>query len=398
MFKKILKKKNFLILVLIFLISLSVYFLSNIKPQDWYKHYVYLASSFLQGRFDLPNLPSFYHDKVIFNGKIYIPFPPAPALILMPVVAIFGTSLNQSYISMIIGAINVVLIWLLLQKLEIKIHPRLLITSFFAFGTVHWYATSIGTTWFFAHVVAIFFLLLAILITLKKKKLIFAGFLLGLAILSRHPILFSLPFFLILLPQKKRELLFFLLGLTFPLAFQLSYNFVRFNNFFSEGYLEVYRSYLNPAIPYSFYRLWVSENFPHFGYLDLHNIPLHLYTFLLMPPAILTRFPFIKPSPYGLSVFISSPLFLYALKANWRKKIVKASWLAIFLTSVPIFLHFSQGWVQFGYRFLLDFAPFLLILTALGIKNKITPLMIFLVLFSIGVNSWGIYWGKALGW
>ena len=398
MSKKIFKNKIFFILVLIFLISLLVYFLSNVKPQDWYKHYVYLASSLLQGRFDLPDLPSFYHDKIMIDNKIYIPFPPAPAFILMPLVAIWGTDFNQAFISMIIGAVNIILIWLLLQKLKIKIQSRLLLTSFFAFGTVHWYAASIGTTWFFAHVVAIFFLLLAILITLEKKKLIFAGFLLGLAILSRHPILFSLPFFLILLPKKKKEFFSFFLGLSFPLTFQLFYNFVRFANIFGEGYFEVYRSYLNPAIPYSFYRFWVPENFPHFGYLDIRNIPLHFYTLLLMPPEILIKFPFIKPSPYGLSILITSPLFIYALRANWQEKLTKACWIAIFLTSIPIFLHFSQGWVQFGYRFILDFAPFLLILTALGMKNKITPFRIFLVLFSIGVNLWGIYWGKVLGW
>ncbi len=182
------------------------------------------------------------------------------------------------------------------------------------------------------------------------------------------------------------------------MAFQLFYNFARFGNIFDEGYFDVYRRYLNLAIPYSFYRLLVPVSFPHFGYMDIRNIPLHLYTLFLMPPEILAKFPFIRPSPYGLSILITSPLFLYALRAKWREKLVKASWLAIGLTSIPIFLHFSQGWVQFGYRFLLDFAPFLLILTALGIKNKITPFKVFLLLFSISINYWGIYWGKTLGW
>jgi hypothetical protein len=194
-FKKILKRKDFLILILIFLTSLSVYFFSNPHPQDWYKHYVYLASSFLRGRFDLPNLPSFYHDKVIVNDKIYIPFPPTPAFILIPVVAIWGISTKQPYISMLIGAINIVLAWKLLKEIKIKHWPRILLTLFFAFGTVHWYAASTGTTWFFAHIVAVFFLLLAILLTLKKKGSVLVGFSLGLAILARHPTLLSLPFF-----------------------------------------------------------------------------------------------------------------------------------------------------------------------------------------------------------
>ena len=36
-------------------------------------------------------------------------------------------------------------------------------------------------------------------------------------------------------------------------------------------------------------------------------------------------------------------------------------------------MHFSQGWVQFGYRFSNDFAPFALILVALGIAPPRRP-------------------------
>ena len=36
-------------------------------------------------------------------------------------------------------------------------------------------------------------------------------------------------------------------------------------------------------------------------------------------------------------------------------------------------MHFSQGWVQFGYRFSLDFAPFLLVAMALGTERFLGP-------------------------
>jgi hypothetical protein len=78
------------------------------------------------------------------------------------------------------------------------------------------------------------------------------------------------------------------------------------------------------------------------------------------------------------------------------------SWLAIGLISIPLLLHFSQGWVQFGYRFLLDFAPFLLILTAFGFEDNRSPtttkLMILLVGVSLVANVWGRYWATQLGW
>src|SRR6185369_417824 len=43
---------------------------------------------------------------------------------------------------------------------------RLATTVFFGFGTVFWYAAQLGTTWFFAHVTAVTFVLLAIGIAL----------------------------------------------------------------------------------------------------------------------------------------------------------------------------------------------------------------------------------------
>jgi hypothetical protein len=63
-------------------------------------------------------------------------------------------------------------------------------------------------------------------------------------------------------------------------------------------------------------------------------------------------------------------------------------------------MHFSQGWVQFGYRFSNDFAPFALILVALGASRlgRWWPLLPVLVAVSIAVNLWGVLWGVLLGW
>ena len=65
--------------------------------------------------------------------------------------------------------------------------------------------------------------------------------------------------------------------------------------------------------------------------------------------------------------------------------------------------HFSQGWVQFGYRFSNDFAPFAMILVALGIvemhRTRLGWLLAWLlVVASVAVNAWGVMWGVALRW
>ena len=72
-------------------------------------------------------------------------------------------------------------------------------------------------------------------------------------------------------------------------------------------------------------------------------------------------------------------------------------------------MHFSQGWVQFGYRFSLDFAPFLLIPVALGAERLLAGrargaaawggvLVAGLIVASVAVQAWGIAWARTLGW
>jgi hypothetical protein len=65
-------------------------------------------------------------------------------------------------------------------------------------------------------------------------------------------------------------------------------------------------------------------------------------------------------------------------------------------------MHFSQGWVQFGYRFSLDFLPWALVLVALGMDRlRSVPAVTaagVLIVASVAVNLWGVVMGNALGW
>jgi hypothetical protein len=63
-------------------------------------------------------------------------------------------------------------------------------------------------------------------------------------------------------------------------------------------------------------------------------------------------------------------------------------------------MHFSQGWVQFGYRFSNDFVAFALPLVAIGMARRggVTRLAVVLLAASVAVNFWGMTWGNLLGW
>ena len=181
------------------------------------------------------------------------------------------------------------------------------------------------------------------------------------------------------------------------LGLLLGYNWARFGNTLEEGYVAVAQQYRQGGYAYTI----LLKQFPQmerFGYLDVRNIPLHLYTMLVMPPEI-TLQPFkVQPSAYGMSLVLTSPLLLFLLgKPKKRKWVVGASAVAVGLISVPILLHFTQGWVQFGYRFSLDLMPFLIVMLGL-VMRRVSWVSLALVIWSVGVNGWGIWWAQRLGW
>jgi len=84
---------------------------------------------------------------------------------------------------------------------------------------------------------------------------------------------------------------------------------------------------------------------------------------------------------------------------RWRNRLVLGAILATVAIGFGILMNFGPGWVQFGFRRTLDFAPFALILVALAMtRYGVGRVAAALVAFSILVNAWGVYWGVALRW
>ena len=374
------------------------------------KHYVYLAEAMLNGNFDVgaAGMPADYADTIDGGDGRYVPFPLGPAILLLPFVAIWGTEFSQAHFTVALGALNVVLVWQVLAALQVSDRAKALAAFFFAFGTVHFYTATTGGVWQYGHVAAVFFLLVAILLLLHKAPMAIVGIAFGCAVISRMPTLMAAPFFLYYAYRQHSERLS-ITGLTsrawlkdlaafgaglapFGLLI-LGYNYVRFDDPLQSGYGTVYESYIHGDEQYSFYR----SLFPdagHFGLFDIRNVPLHIHALFLLPPDFGSGWPLIKPSPYGMSVLLTSPAFVYAFLVRRKTVLRLAAWLAIGLVTIPLFLHYSQGWVQFGYRFLLDYVPFLMILTALGFDDNSSPfsrrVQLGLVTLSIAVGFWGV--------
>jgi hypothetical protein len=71
--------------------------------------------------------------------------------------------------------------------------------------------------------------------------------------------------------------------------------------------------------------------------------------------------------------------------------IVIAAWVGLLATLIPLWLYHNTGSLQFGWRYLFDAAPMWIILLAAGMQ-KVTRLKQGLILVSIAINLWGLFW------
>lgn len=75
-----------------------------------------------------------------------------------------------------------------------------------------------------------------------------------------------------------------------------------------------------------------------------------------------------------------------------RDRLVIACWAAIIPIAFTLFLFAATGWAQFGYRYALDFYPFLFLLVVRAANERMRWYVVALILASIIVNLWGVVW------
>ncbi|MEQ9618254.1 MAG: hypothetical protein RIG61_03660 [Deltaproteobacteria bacterium] len=402
---RIIQKRTYLLTALIFFsVTFLVYFLTGEGEKTPYHYFVPLADAFLHGRTYLLENITWLNELINIDGRYYVIYPPMPAFFLLPQAAISGMEANQTLASVFWGSLNVALVFFLMRRVTNNLRLQIWMTILFGFGTIHWYLASIGNAWFFAHVASFFFLTAAIIETLGKKRALLIGLLLGASYWCRLPVILSVPFFLIMLsglwvksvntsnPLKRVDfipLLKFGLGVGIFIILNFAYNYLRFNTIFDIAYdIQAARE------------PWFYDK----GLFHISYIPDHLWTFLLKPPVFSSAAPYVKPDYMGMSILITTPAFIYSLFAGIRNKFSLACWSAIIPIAAVLFIHGGVGWKQFGYRFAVDFYPFLLILTALGIKKNLTDISDLtwdqkaLICISVLVNMWGVVWINKFGW
>ena len=352
--------------------------------------HTYQAEAFLRGKFnidgDVNKLPG---ETVRQGGNIYIPFPPLPAILLTPFVALFGSAnIKISLITAVIGCSSCYVLYKILRRLELEHNSILWMIAAFALGTAYWQTLrSSMWVWMFAQIIGVFFILLSINEVFGKGRGIWIGLFLGSAFLSRQLSIYTGIFLIAVLwetqTSRKRMLNIsgFLGSFGICILIYLVVNYLRLGSIDS-GYAGINAAGFG------------KERIEHYGlfntaYFVFNSIYMFLQGFHLETIGA-DKLQISALDPFGTSLLSASPFVIAAFFAKWNRTISWAAWLAIGLSLIHMLFYHNNGFIQYNaQRFTLDFMPVLILLVALGFKNSSNDLLVVLkvmIVYAIFLN------------
>lgn len=396
----------------IYLVVELVYFLTAgsaiLTAHTPFNHFALMAEAWLHGRVDLGGPPPAYtgnNDFAYFHDRVFVSFPPVPAALVAPLVAISGSAAatRDGLFFLLLAGVAPAFVFLALDKLSRVGRSRrsrvenVGLALLFAFGTVFWFTSVQGSVWFAAHVVGAGLLSIYLFASIDGDHPLLAGVALGLAIGTRTPMFLALPLFVCehvrasrvgpitdpffgLAPRRFLRGWLLFLGPLAAIGIVLAWhNFARFRDPFEFGhqYLDIY---------------WQGR-IKKWGLFSTHYLAKNL-------AIMLTSLPFfggpnmpVRVNAHGLALTVTSPFYLWAL---WPRQRARASTRFSFRTIAIVaaliatadLLYQNSGWIQFGYRFSNDFAPLLFAMIALS-GRRLRVLFFVAAFFAIGVNALG---------
>jgi hypothetical protein len=250
--------------------------------------------------------------------------------------------------------------------------------------------------WFSAEVMGVALTCLYVGAALRARRPVWAGLFYALATLTRTPLAFSGVFFLfeLLMPggadgraaelrakmanpaDTLRKLGLFALGAG-PLALAGAvYNAVRFGRVGEFGHSFLYNNRVNADIDrYGlFHPVYLRRNLEA-AFLklpELHFNPLRL-----------------SYDPHGLTFLLTLPWLVLLLVPREKARLQVPLWATVAACALPGLFYQNTGYMQFGFRFSLDYTPYLLLLLAVsGWRFQSLPLRVAAAL-GVLVNFWG---------
>ncbi|HEY1333851.1 MAG TPA: hypothetical protein VGF31_06315 [Myxococcaceae bacterium] len=381
-------------------------------------HFVYQAKAFLEGRLDLdpqvlPNLEDWACVRevggarrrgtgpTLATDRWYVSFPAFPAVVMLPFVAVNGYQLNDTSFGVILGALAITLFYVLARTLARRGELRrteqeaLALAGVLGFGTLLFSCAIRGEVWFLAEVMGVVLTCLYVQAATGGSRPVLAGALWSMATLTRTPLVFTGLYFLleVLAPGPTgrleqlrkalreprgwvRPVLRFAAGAA-PLALlAMAFNVARFGSPGEFGHSFLYDNRVNADID------------AH-GLFSTVYLGRNLEAALLMLPRVQLS-PFrLGYDPRGLSMLVTMPWLVLLVFPRTRPRLHWPVWLTVAVTALPGLFYQNTGYMQFGFRFSLDYTPYLVLLLGLSGWSFRKPLVQVLMGASVVANTWG---------
>lgn len=242
---------------------------------------------------------------------------------------------------------------------------------------------------FFGYVIAVMLLFLSINEYEGKKRLWLIGGLIGLAMATRPPSGLNILFFMSAISLGVASIqhrAVGLLKLLLPFAVIVGllgfYNFARFGTPLESGYTYQLNGF---GMPYASWNVPGNTAGPALGF---SHSPEHLWIFLFGLPST---------SAVGTSVLLISPFLAYLFSARWDliNKLIASNCVLVLLA---VLAFRSTGFEQVGYRFSLDFLPFvfgLLMRSRLQMDNRFEGLIFLALVVDVCLTAFFLSSGVA---
>jgi len=332
--------------------------------------------------------------------EAYVSFPPVPALIMLPGAIISGRAANDVIPTVVFAALALPLCFLVLRRLaatglsQRTEREDLWLVATLAFGSVFFFSAVQGKVWYTAHVVGVVLALTYAWASIEGARPVVAGIALGLAALTRTPMAFMFPLFVLELwrvtpgvgAERRRAMIKPLVRFAIPIialaCVGMAYNFIRFDSFTEFGHSYLALGDHRPVRQ--------QTQIEQYGLAHIHYLSRNLAAAFALLPDVVAKAPWFQISGHGLAMWFTTPLLLFVVWPRDKPSIHRALWITVALVAAPTLLYMNSGWVQFGYRFALDYLPFLIMLIAIG-GRPLGKLGKALIVFGIVVNLFGAW-------
>ncbi len=363
-----------------------IYFLSNPEPEAHFDYTFQIAGALLEGKPGLVNQPdSWLNEMVPFEGLYYSVFPLGAVLTMLPAALLKAAGLLESFpaaaiVALTAGSITLFL-FLLTFRYEISWQRRCLLVLFVMFGTWMWCNLTFAGAWQIALGFAVLGQLGALYFTLIKPKPLVAGLFFALAFGNRTEVLLTAPILMYVIWSKEHQWSRLVRFCAFPFALGLAtliYNYVRFHSPLDFGYARI------PGV--------LEEEWYQHGIFSIYSISLNLKMMLLETWKVIDHRPYLVPTGFGGSIFLSSPFLLMLFERGSRDARLKMlAWIAIGVLTLVLWLHGNPGGWQFSYRYAMTLLPWMFIILLENPKGGVSKLELVLVAISIAINAYATY-------